>query len=122
MKELEIDLAGTRRVFAPGDEIRGETTWRLDSAPESLELRLFWYTEGKGDQDVAIAAREVVTSPGREGNREFELAVPAGPLTFSGKLISLVWALELVALPSGPTERVEIVVSTTGYEIRIDGV
>lgn len=117
--ELSLELTGDRRIFAPGETVAGTAEWSLEGLPEALEVRLFWYTEGRGDQDVSIA-RTVTLEPSPQGRHEFELRLPDGPLSFSGKLISLVWALELVALPAGRAERVELVVSHTGSEIRLD--
>jgi hypothetical protein len=43
--------------------------------------------------------------------------LPEGPYSFSGKLISLIWALELACSPGSETVRREITVSPTGHEI-----
>lgn len=121
MNRLAVELDGPRYVFEPGDEVAGKVSWELDAPPESIELRLFWYTEGKGTQDVEIVDTVAYAAPRAEDDEAFRLRLPAGPLSFSGKLISLVWALELVALPSGDTARAELLVSHLGHEIRIDG-
>ncbi len=120
MSSLFIGLREDRFMVAPGEELAGRVSWSLDEPAEKLELRLFWYTEGKGDQDVEIVDSVSFASPGLEGREEFRFVAPAGPVSFSGKLISLIWALELVALPEGETARQEIVISPTGLEIRID--
>jgi len=123
---LEID--GGRRVFAPGDEVTGTATWHLPEAPESVEVRLYWETRGKGDQDVDVVARQTAggdmregsfRSLGSDGDLPFRFRLPEGPYSFSGKLISLLWGVELVAEPGGALGQVEIVVSPLGAEIRI---
>jgi hypothetical protein len=119
MSDLRIDLpAGA--AFAPGAEIRARVAWRLDPAPESLELRLFWHTVGKGTEDVEIVER-VTLPPSTAGEQDLALRSPVGPYSFSGRLISLVWALELVAEPSGETARAELVIAPDGEEIRLGG-
>jgi hypothetical protein len=50
-------------------------------------------------------------------NREFQIVLPDGPYSFSGKLISLVWCLELVVEPGSLCERKEIVISGSGTEV-----
>jgi hypothetical protein len=47
MSRLRIELAEGRVAFAPGEVLRLRVSWRLEVPPESLEARLFWYTEGK---------------------------------------------------------------------------
>lgn len=47
------------------------------------------------------------------------MRLPADPYSFSGTLISLVWALEVVAEPGGAAGRIDVVVSPTGNEIRL---
>ena len=120
MSSLFIGLRDDRFVGAPGEEVAGTVSWSLEEPAEKLELRLFWYTEGKGSQDMGIVETADFASPGREGREEFRFVLPAGPVSFSGKLISIIWALELVALPEGETARQELLVSPTGYEFRTD--
>ena len=54
MSALRIDISGGRRGYKPGETIDGRVTWQVDQPPQSAELRLFWYTSGKGTQDVQI--------------------------------------------------------------------
>jgi len=119
MSELRIELPGGRTSFAPGEDIRGTASWWLDELSEGLEVRLFWYTAGKGERDVDIVDTVALDSNSRQGSRQFEFTAPQSPLSFSGKLISLIWAIELVTLPDGEAGRQEIVLSRTGEEIRI---
>lgn len=119
LNHLRVALASGKGSFAPGETIHGTASWRLAEAPEGLEVRLFWYTAGKGQRDVGIVASQAIESNSREGRREFAFTTPKAPLSFSGRLISLIWAIELVRLPSGEAGRQEIVVSQTGDEIII---
>lgn len=125
MSWIRIEPRDGATAFRPGDEVKGTVRWRLDHPPRSLELRLFWYTQGKGDQDMGVIASQPLDEPGldvpAEGSRSFRFRLPAGPYSFSGGLISLLWALEAVAETVGHTqaERREIVVSPTGREILI---
>jgi len=119
MDELRIELEDGRSRFAPGDRIRGIARWRLEEQPEELEIRLFWYTEGKGERDVLVVERVPLGARSREGSEAFAFTAPPAPFSFSGKLISLIWAVELVTLPDGDAGRREITLSRSGEEIRV---
>jgi len=119
MSTLKIGTYENRTAFRPGEELAGRVLWILDGEAEAVELRLFWYTSGKGTRDVAIVDRVRFDAPQRRGQREFRFTLPASPYSFSGKLISLTWALELIVLPSDEAERLEITVSPTGQEVAL---
>jgi hypothetical protein len=119
MGELSIELAGGKTSFAPGESIRGTAGWRLEVPHEGLEVRLFWYTEGKGQRDVDIVETVTLDRGSREGSHGFTFTAPQAPLSFSGKLISLIWAIEIVKLSDGEAGRLEITISHSGEEIRI---
>jgi hypothetical protein len=114
---VTIETTDGRRAFRPGDRIEGTASWYLERQPGSVELRLFWYTQGKGTQDVEIVQTVPFESPGAVDSRAFSVELPVAPYSFSGKLISLIWALEVVAEPGGETGRLELTVSPTGVEI-----
>ena len=116
--QLEISTELDNLAFVPGDRVRGRVSWTSDEPepPESVDLRLFYYTAGKGTRDVEIVDRHRFERPGLSGEQEFSFQLPEGPYSFSGKLVSLIWALEL-QLDDGPSERLEITLSPTGEEI-----
>jgi len=116
MSTLRIDLSGGERGYKSGDVISGRVTWQVDEAPESAEVRLFWYTSGKGTQDVQTVGSVILQTPQMNDDRTFSFTLPRQPYSFSGKLISLVWALELIVEP-GSVERKEFVMSATGVEV-----
>lgn len=109
MSWLSITLDGERRAYRPGERVRGTVSWMVEGKPESVAVHLVWYTEGKGDQDVGIGASAEL-QPGTEGSAEFDLTVPRGPWSFAGKLISLLWAVELAVEPEIASTREAIVV------------
>jgi hypothetical protein len=118
---MQIDLDEERRWFRPGENVSGRVSWELDEPCESVEVRLFWHTSGKGTEDVEIVDSLIFDEGGAHGDRAFSLALPLGPYSFSGTLITLTWALELIALPAGDVERVEFVVAPTPVEVRLEG-
>jgi hypothetical protein len=119
VSRLSITTTGRKLAFRPGEACEGEVSWQLDETPELVELRLFWYSEAKGEQDVEVAASQAFeATPQGEGHFRFE--IPAGPLSFTGPHVTLSWALELVAEPGEETERLDVLVSTIGREIRLE--
>ena len=120
MAKLSIHLPDDQAVFAPGQSLQGSVQWRLETAPEHLELSLFWYTSGKGTRDVGVVETVTFDRPGTLGSKGFSFDLPLGPYSFSGRLISLIWALELTCSSGSETVRREIVVSPSGREIVLE--
>ena|SRR2546425_1294183 len=117
MSSLRIATQLQRKNFCPGEEVGGAVGWTLDEQPKSAEVRLLWYTAGKGTRDVGVVATQKLEAPKSNDERSFHFTLPEAPYSFSGKLISLIWAIELVLDPGGLSERVEITVSQSGEEI-----
>jgi hypothetical protein len=116
-EQLEIFLADQQTAFRPGQKLRGSVLWVLAKAPRALEIRLFWRTQGKGTEDVGVVATTPVAGPAVAGEQEFEFVLPASPWSFSGKLISLGWGVEVVAEPDGQNALVEFVLAPDAREI-----
>lgn len=117
MSQLSIALENNQRAFEPGGQIIVTAHWQLDEQPHDVELRLLWYTEGKGDRDEEIVQSLQFDSPAVSDSKRFGIQLPESPYSFSGKLISLIWALELTVAPSGETCREEFVMAPGGEEI-----
>ena len=117
MSNLEIQIEQDRTAFTPGEEIAGSAKWQLDNSQEYLELTLYWRTEGKGTQDIGIVETLRFDNPESFGEREFKLRLPSGPYSFSGKLISIIWAFELSVSQGKDSLRKEITISPTKEEI-----
>ena len=113
-KEINAQL----NAYRPNEPITGEVCWSgLPTESEQIQVRLIWYTEGKGTQDFAIVASEKLDAPVQQGSHRFEFIAPNRPCSFSGKLISLIWAIEVIVFPSKKAERKTLVVSPSGSEI-----
>ncbi len=120
MSLIQIEIRGGYTAFRPGEVVEGTVLWQLEPGPTEVEIRLFWYTRGKGDEDVGIVETIPYARPAPTDRRPFRFQLPAGPFSFSGRLISLVWGIEVVAQPGEASGRVEITVSPTGDELRPD--
>lgn len=114
---LQIETYENRVHYAPGDALEGLVSWRFDHPPERLELRLFWFTTGKGDKDVDIVSRMSFDHPASVDSEIYSLTLPHGPYSYSGRLTSLIWALELISKPDNDTVRLELVMGPSAREI-----
>jgi hypothetical protein len=110
-------LRDEQKSFRCGETVEGVAGWRLEKPPTSAELRLFWFTRGKGTEDVGLVQRTRFDAPQSEEGRRFNVLLPEEPWSFSGQLVSVIWALELVIEPGEQTARVELIVPPTGREI-----
>lgn len=119
MSTLNVETTGGHTEFQPGDDIEVELQWELDEPAQAIELRLVWNTAGKGTTDVQVVRVERIEEPSVSDRRRMTLQAPRSPYSFSGKLVSIVWALELVALPKEESARLEIVIGPAGKEVRI---
>ena len=120
MKPLELQLANSKTKYRPGERLEGVAFWNLPDAPKSIELRFYWRTQGKGTVDLEVIRSVKFDGPPASDRRAFSMDLPAGPYSVSGKLVSIVWGVELVAEPQGDSDNVEIVLSPTGEEVRLD--
>jgi hypothetical protein len=114
---IDIRIEGGRSAFRPGESVTGEASWTLDRNPASVELRLFWFTRGRGTEDIEIVNTLKFENPRQADRRPFQLRLPESPYSFSGKLTSLIWAIEVVAQPGGTAGRAELVISPSLAEI-----
>lgn len=102
---IELQDGGT---FRPGETLRGRVL-NIPDGPGTAELRLFWHTRGRGTEDLEVIGSKVLRS-----NDEFQFKLPLGPPSFSGNLVSVVWALELVDADGEAIDSCEFIMSPTG--------
>ncbi|KPK37951.1 MAG: hypothetical protein AMJ65_13520 [Phycisphaerae bacterium SG8_4] len=121
MDTLTIQLEQNKTALRPGDVVAGTVSWKLEEQVRQVELRLLWYTQGKGDEDAGLVETMTFAQPSLSDQRSFRFTLPNGPYSFSGSLISLTWTLELSTRPGDNCERKEITVSPTGREILLQG-
>ena len=115
--ELGLFTSDDRTAFKPGEVLELSVLWALPAKPESLEVRLFWFTRGKGTEDIEIISTERIAADAPAGETKVLFTLPVAPYSFSGKLISLIWAAELVAEPGAHSTRFEFTLSPTGKEL-----
>jgi hypothetical protein len=116
--ELWLELKGGRKGYLPGEQVHVSALWALPAAPAMLEARLCWYTRGKGTEDVQILAVERPHQITAAGEAVFSFPLPEEPYSFSGKLISIIWAVELVA--DSKSALCEFVMGPDGREVTVE--
>ena len=119
MSQDPLKLSGIEPQYRPGETVRGTVAWSLSKPPKLLIANLFWRTDGRGDTDLKVVASQEFPEPGSMGSRGFELKIPEGPFSFSGKLISLSWGVEIVAGNGRDSARELFLMTPDGKEISI---
>lgn len=98
MNDLSVTLEHDR--YTPGQNLVGEVTLSaVDERSQSLSIRLIWFTEGKGDRDYATVDSIDIPLDKDSQGAKFEFPLPHRPLSFSGQIVSLTWAVEAVVNP-----------------------
>ena len=120
MNVINVTLDANVSAFEPGQTIAGEAIWNLDAPAKAIEISLIWYTLGKGDTDRGKPWTHRVEHPAPEGRERFSLTLPAGPYSFSGRLISLLWAIEATVLPGKTKFQRELVLAPGQREVVLD--
>ena len=93
-----ILLDGESGPHQPGETLSGQY-WieSLDASQvKAVEASLLWYTEGKGDEDMAVHEfwrREAADAQLLEPRRPepFSTTLPNSPLSYQGQLIKIRW-------------------------------
>ena len=117
---LQLETVDRRREYAPGEQLELDVAWQLLEPGEAIEVRLVWYTVGKGDQDLSVVDSERIDDPPLYDRRRCTFVLPEGPYSFSGRLISLVWCVELIVLPGGPSRRIDLTVGPDRCEVLLE--
>jgi hypothetical protein len=117
MNRFHIEIADKKTGFAPGETIDGAVSWQLDATPRQVFLWLFWFTKGKGAEDMEVVSEILFDDPHVMETLLFTMTLPQNPYSFNGKLVSPVWALELGADGSDAAYRQEIVIAPFGQPI-----
>lgn len=99
---VRILLDGNRRVYQPGDVLSGE--YQVESLrwiePTAVELSVLWYTEGQGEEDLAVHYFERVDALAQAGldlrrPRRFNSRLPYSPLSYQGVIVKIRWCVRV---------------------------
>ena len=116
--DLTLTLDKANAEYVAGETISGKANWKtLPVKTSKLSLRLIWYTQGKGSRDFDLISSsdfEITPELRSGGEHKFEFVAPGRPYSFSGKLIELTWAVELIAYPSKDSVLETLVIGPAG--------
>ena len=87
---------------------------------KQMELRVFWFTRGRGDEEAEICHRLPLNA--QEGASEFSWKLPAAPYSFAGQLITLAWAVEVVDERENSLDLVPFLLSPSGEEVQLEAI
>ena len=116
---IGIEFGDGRRNFHPREQLTVSVEWSFPSSPGQFEVRLLWFTSGKGIADTTIVERQNVPDPRPYGRQQFTFRLPESPYSFQGKLIRLEWAVEVSTGRPDECEREQFAMSPTAQEIWI---
>ncbi len=117
---IVIKLLGGSTEYRPGESISGSVEWsNLRPKTNEIEVQLLWETSGKGAQDTESVALRTADATAVSGTVTFQFRVPTRPFSFSGKLISLGWSIDVREVPKGEDVRIPITISSDGKEVML---
>lgn len=99
---VRIRLDGNGRAYRPGETLSGE--YRLEHVPpeevRAIEISVLWFTEGKGDEDLAVHhfRRIPVEGPDAVDLRQpgrFSTVLPPSPLSYTGAILKIRWCVRV---------------------------
>ena len=88
-------------ILEPGQIVNGRVEVEVleDVEFREAQVRFLWHTEGKGNRVTGERGTETLARGGKWYRRHkprilLRLAAPWGPLTYEGKILKVLWALE----------------------------
>jgi len=96
---VNISLDRTRRVYEPGELVSFEVRVFSTDRPSAVEVSILWYTEGKGDEDLAVHFFDRVESSTAltdfTGPHRYSVALPHSPLSYKGVIVKIYWCVRV---------------------------
>ena len=99
--QIELTLTAEKRQFQPGDTLSGHYRL-LGVGPREVraaELSVLWYTEGTGDEDLAVHFFDRFDPSIRASEicqpQYFGTQLPASPLSYPGQIVKIFWCVRV---------------------------
>jgi hypothetical protein len=108
---VNIRLEGNGRGFRPGETLAGE--YAFDDLPadqaKHIEVSVLWFTEGKGDEDLAVHEFWRINLEENRGVslpqlQRFSTVLPNSPLSYDGRIVKIRWCVRVRAFLQGGKE------------------
>ena len=110
-----------KRDLKPFETLEGSVSWNLEKPPKDLELRIFWHTRGRGTEESGTHFTLPLGEQTR-GEKTFSCTLPGSPWSVDGRLISIIWAVELVEKRAGSLALEEFALAPEGRALVLDAV
>ena len=101
LPRILLSFDGQRRRFQAGETLSGNYALEACSPREvkAIELSILWYTEGKGEEDLAVHFFDRL-DPGTAlvdlaQPRPFSTRLPASPLSYAGVIVKIRWCVRV---------------------------
>lgn len=107
-----------QKNLKPHDTVEGSVSWQLENAPKNLELRLFWFTRGRGEEEAGTIST-LPLGDASSGEKVFSFPLPGSPWSIDGTYISIVWGVELVERKAGGLALEEFTVGPEGVATKL---
>jgi hypothetical protein len=99
---VKIRFDSNGRIYLPGETLSGE--YAFDGLPATegkrLEVSVLWFTEGKGEEDMAV--HEFWRTNLEEDQtidlfrpQRFSTTWPASPLSYDGRIVKIRWCVRV---------------------------
>jgi hypothetical protein len=97
---INLVLPAAHDDFASGETLSVEYNVDPTCADEieALEISVLWFTEGKGDEDMAVHFFERIEKEAAGGvdfrqPRRFDTVLPYSPLSYEGVIVKIHWCV-----------------------------
>jgi hypothetical protein len=103
--EIIIRLDDSGRAYSPGETLSGQ--YRIeateDRPAQAVEVSVLWYSEGKGDEDLAIHEfwrKDADAGDSGHPRRpdRFSTILPQSPLSYDGQIVKIRWCVRVRAI------------------------
>lgn len=101
---ISIQLVNYDLAYRPGGVL--ECDYQIDAVDsdevQAVEASVLWYTEGKGDEDMAVHHfHRRVASEAADGDlcslHRFRTPLPNSPLSYDGQIVKIHWCVRVRA-------------------------
>jgi len=101
---ISIQIDDHQSLFLPGDVLSG--AFQIDAVDaaqlQAVEVSVLWFTEGTGDEDLAVHYFERLTADtipelNLQQWRRFQTILPNSPLSYEGTSVKICWCVRVRA-------------------------
>jgi hypothetical protein len=101
---ISIQIDDRQSVFQPGDVLSG--AFQIDAVDtaelRAVEVSVVWFTEGTGDEDLAVhyferLTAETIPELNLHQWRRFQTILPNSPLSYEGVSVKICWCVRVRA-------------------------